>query len=187
MYKHRTIIAFVIVALLQLFIPAQMIFHREDILEKGTEFKFQTAPIDPNDPFRGKYTSLNFEQNFILTKDGKKFKDAKEVYVFLKNNQDGFAIFDSISVTKPSEGNNFLKVERGTIQSDRIYLYLPFDRFYMEESKAPKAEKALAVFSTDTLKKAYAIVSVRNGEGVLKDVMIDGKSINEIAREHKGN
>ena len=66
-FQHLLILlgVFVLVALMQLFVPANMIWSREKVLNEGKIYKFKTAPIDPNDPFRGKYISLNFEQNAI--------------------------------------------------------------------------------------------------------------------------
>ena len=59
--KILLISAFVLVVLVQLYVPAKMIWGREEVLNTGTEYKFRTAPIDPNDVFRGKYINLNYE------------------------------------------------------------------------------------------------------------------------------
>ena len=48
-------ILFIIVVCAQLFVPSQMIFQQEDVLKTGTAFKFKTQPVDPSDPFKGKY------------------------------------------------------------------------------------------------------------------------------------
>ncbi|MBD3630845.1 GDYXXLXY domain-containing protein [Cyclobacterium sp.] len=56
--KKIVLPVFVLIALLQLYLPAKMILDREDILHKGKEYKFKTQPIDPNDPFRGKFIAL---------------------------------------------------------------------------------------------------------------------------------
>lgn len=49
---------FILVAVMQLYVPGKMIFDNEDILETGIEYKFKTAPIDPSDPFRENTSSL---------------------------------------------------------------------------------------------------------------------------------
>ncbi|HUR30287.1 MAG TPA: GDYXXLXY domain-containing protein, partial [Saprospiraceae bacterium] len=54
-------IAFAIMVLVQLYVPASMIMESEKVLKEGKEFKFKTAPVDPTDPFRGKYVELNFD------------------------------------------------------------------------------------------------------------------------------
>ncbi|HMB62545.1 MAG TPA: hypothetical protein VKN36_05700, partial [Eudoraea sp.] len=58
----------------------------------------------------------------------------------------------------------------------------PFDRFYMEESKANEAELTYRQSQRDTSKITYALVRIKNGEAVLKDVMIDGISIRELVK-----
>lgn len=60
---------FVLVAALQLFIPAQMILKQETILKKGTAYKFKAQPVDPSDPFKGKYINLNYEIDSFKTND----------------------------------------------------------------------------------------------------------------------
>ena len=72
--KNIIIILFLLVALAQLFVPAQMIYNQEDILDTGKLVKFQCEPIDPNDPFRGKYITLNFKENRIKVKNFKNWK-----------------------------------------------------------------------------------------------------------------
>lgn len=66
--KNIIIILFLIVAVAQLFVPLQMIYNQEDIINTGKIVKFQCEPIDPNDPFRGKYITLNFKESEIKVK-----------------------------------------------------------------------------------------------------------------------
>ena len=54
----------------------------------------------------------------------------------------------------------------------------------MEESKAPVAE-ALYLRLPDSV-KAYARVKVLKGEAVIEDVIVGGRPIGELAREHIG-
>jgi len=58
----------------------------------------------------------------------------------------------------------------------------PFERFYMEESKAPLAESMYWEVSRDTTKITYASVSIQNGRAVLKDVFIGDVSIRELVK-----
>ena len=47
----------------------------------------------------------------------------------------------------------------------------------MDEFKAPKAEKMYRQSNRDSTQKVYAMVSVLKGKAVIKDVMINEKSI----------
>ena len=55
----------------------------------------------------------------------------------------------------------------------------------MEESKAYNAELAYNESASDTNNITYALVSIRNGNAVVKDVIINGISIVQAAREYQ--
>lgn len=179
---------FILVALAQLYVPAKMIFDREDVLATGTEYKFKTAPIDPSDPFRGKYITLNYVNNTIDVEDNQSWTDRETVYVTFFTYDDGFAGIDNISKEKPSNTQDFLKTKLRLTNPDimdrfvKLVIDYPFDRFYMEEFKANDAEQAYSRSLQDTSKVTYALVVIKNGAAVLKDVLIDGISIEEIVR-----
>ena len=65
MNQKITIPAFILMVLAQLYVPASMIFQKERVITQGTAYKFRTAPIDPNDPFRGKYITLSFNETGV--------------------------------------------------------------------------------------------------------------------------
>ncbi|MFT5617871.1 MAG: putative membrane-anchored protein [Arenicella sp.] len=183
--------AFVVVAIAQLFVPAQMILQRESVLEEGKIYKFKTAPIDPTDPFRGKYVRLSFS-NQQIAKVGGKWEAGETVFALLELDSAGFSIIGDIQRDQPSEEIDYLKVEIDYVKDNSwqdstnivstIRLNFPFDRFYMEESKAYEAELAYNDARWEQ-KTAYALVSIKEGEAVLKDVLIDGIPIREIAKE----
>ncbi|MCP3932456.1 MAG: GDYXXLXY domain-containing protein, partial [Bacteroidetes bacterium] len=70
--------------------------------------------------------------------------------------------------------------------SNKLTIAYPFDRFYMEESKADDAEDIYREFQRDNRRAAYALVNIKEGKAVLKDVLIDGISIRELAKERQG-
>ena len=166
-----------------------MIFGREDILKTGTEFKFRTAPIDPNDPFRGKYIELDFSASTFETNEADEWINEKEIFVSLSTDEEGYAKIESISREKPEGTKDFViaKVSRIiTSTPKRVMIQYPFDRFYMEEYKAPDAEQVFRDSQRNNVEEAYALVYVKNGEAVLKDVLIGGVSIKDIANGHGG-
>lgn len=183
--KNIIIILFLLVALAQLFVPAQMIYNQEDILDTGKLVKFQCEPIDPNDPFRGKYITLNFKENRIKVKNFKNWKNNETVFAKIKTSKDGFAKIKSISRTEPIDNSTYLKLKINYIaeyDDNKIYLDFPFNRFYMNENKAKNAEEVYAESMIDTTKIAYALVATKNGEAVIKDVFIDNISIKKLAK-----
>lgn len=174
MNKKFLLPAFAAMVLLQLFIPAKMIFDKEQVLNTGDLFKFRTAPVDPNDPFRGKYVALNFADNtFQYTKE-EDWYNSDLVYVTLSTDSAGFAIIKNVSKQIP-ENETYLTATVQSVQpsEQQLVIQYPFDRYYVEESKAPEIEKKYLEAFQDSSKVAYALVAVRDGDAVLKDLVVD--------------
>lgn len=181
---------FILMALVQIFVPAKMILDREDVLQSGVAYKFRTAPIDPNDPFRGKYVALNFSDNTFEMDSDQDWESGQPIFVMLENDPNGFAKIQSVSQEKPSNDEDFLKANVSFISGDKnqiLNIYYPFDRYYMEESKAEKAEEIYLESQIDTNQVAYALVHIKNGHAVLKDVMINDTSIREMVKSKQSN
>lgn len=173
---------FVVLAFVQLLIPIQMITSNEVIINEGKSYKFKTVPIDPNDPLRGKYISLRFEQDSVSVGNEKDWKKEDLAYCYLVNDADGYAIFILATKSKP-EAVDYLELPVQSVSDNNenyILIDLPFNRFYMEESKAYEAELIYRKSMNDTTKVTYALVSVERGEAVLEDVMINETSISDL-------
>jgi uncharacterized membrane-anchored protein len=178
--------AFIAVALIQLYVPVSMIWEREVILTEGKEFRFMTAPIDPSDPFRGKYVILSYRDEVVEVDDGNEWMAGEEIYAVLATDADGFAIVQSAMKEKPTGDLDFVKVRVRSVNGGKpasLFIEYPFDRFYMEESKAHEAEQVYIESQADTTSETYALVGIRNGDAVLKDVLVNGISIRDIARQ----
>lgn len=186
MNKKILLPLFVLLVMAQFYVPAKMILDRNDVLNTGIAFKFKTAPVDPYDPFRGKYITLRFTENSVSIENPDDWKRHEEVYVLLENDEEGFAQFKAASKVKP-EHNDFLKTTVRSVRynSKTLIINCPFDRYYMEESKALDAEKIYWNTRVDTAQAAYAVVYIKDGESVLNDVMVNGKSIREIVKENQ--
>jgi uncharacterized membrane-anchored protein len=60
-----------------------------------------------------------------------------------------------------------------------LFIDYPFDRYYLEESKALAAEQAYAASVRDTTQVTYALVNIKDGVAVLKEVLIGGVPVRE--------
>ena len=141
--KTFAIILFVFMCVAQWLVPGKMIYDSESVVTSGTVYKFKTQPIDPSDPFRGKYVTLSFEANTIDNPGDHQWQYNEEAYVTFAQDADGFATPVSISTTPPDEGS-YLQTKVSYVDSGSpspVTFELPFDRFYLEESKASEAEK----------------------------------------------
>ncbi|MGM0501622.1 MAG: GDYXXLXY domain-containing protein [Bacillota bacterium] len=187
MQNNKIIIyLFVLLAIIQLAVPAVMIAKRELALEQGKPFKFETAPVDPYDAFRGRYVSLNFKRNYAPLNENLNLKRGQKVYACLKEDDRGFADIYKITLD-PQENQDYLKAQVNYINSKdgKVYLELPFDRYYLEESVAKLAEKYYQeVNRTRTQDIAsYVIVRVDSGFGVLEELYLEDEPIIEYVQE----
>ena len=188
MNQKITIPAFFLMVLAQLYVPASMIFQKERVIAQGTAYKFRTAPIDPNDPFRGKYITLSFNETGVKVENAEEWNNADEVYVYLTTDSSGYAMIQSIAKEQPKGRNDYIKANIDYIMTDTlstVFVRYPFDRFYMEESKAPVAETIYNEAAIDSNQVAYALVMVMNGDAVVRDIFIDDVSITEIIRKEQ--
>lgn len=173
---------FAVVALAQLAVPGWMIAQREIVLERGTVYKFRTAPIDPYDPFRGRYVWLNFEETsvrYIGDGDipfGRDNPYLRTVYVTIETGEDGFARLTGADLHPPASGD-YLQTESFWNEGTMLHVTLPFDRYYMNEKAAPAAEIAVRDNSRLQNRNAYVTVRVLNGQAVLEGLYVDDVSI----------
>lgn len=183
MNKKLILPAFVIMILVQLYVPAKMIFDAEQVWTDGKEFKFKTAPIDPADPFRGKYIRLTFDETSVQVSPDEEWYQGEPLFVNLTTDNAGFAKIGSVSKEAPGDSEDFIKATiryvTGTDSITNLSIEYPFDRFYMEESKAYDAEQIYNESALDTNQVTYALVSVKKGQAVVKDVLVNGVPIRE--------
>ena len=180
--KKITFLIFILIVMAQLYVPLQMIYNQEDIIKSGKEFRFQTIPLDPYDPFRGKHITLFFKEREITVQKNIKWHSGETVFATLTTDKNGFAKISSISKIKPKNSKSYIKskISLGYINSV-IIIDFPFNRYYMNEDIAQKAEKIYQEFSIKKKNETYALVAVKNGEAVLKDVRINDVSIKDLA------
>lgn len=174
---------FIIVGLAQWLVPAQMIWKREEVLHKGSTFRFLTEPVDPTNPFSGKYITLNFKEEVAMVKNGDSFERDQTIYVLLKNDSAGFAHINGITANEPANQTAYVKAKVRYLSNytngDSIELNIdyPFDEYYMEEHKAPKAEAEYRKANRDTTQHTYAQVKIWKGIAVTENVFINNKPL----------
>ena len=156
----------VMVLAVQLAVPLTMIRGREAVLRKGEAFNFLTRPIDPIDPFQGRYVRLGLARDFIPGEESEAndLDYRNPLYETIAADEDGFAEFTSWSLDEPETGH-YLKTryagpmlewrdERETRIYKGIRVRIPFDRFYMDEAKAPRSRARSIVPSTTAISRS---------------------------------
>lgn len=169
---------FVLVALIQLFFPGKLVFDCNKVLWLGTELKLETAPVDPADPFRGRYVVLNFTASQFTDESGHDWKRHDRVYVLFEKDAEGYGKVKSLSASKPDSKELFVPARISHVSGQQITLYYPFTKFFMEENKAPEAERLYRGVG-----KGYALLKVYRGEAVLEDVVVKGRSLQDLVEE----
>lgn len=181
MLKDKRVI-WILLALMmavQLYIPASMIWGKERIIEEGELMKFRIAPIDPNDPFRGKFIILSYLENTVENEAEEYWEYGEKAFAILREDSFGYAYPIGLQREKPANGY-FVKVSVMSSSNESVWIEYPFNKYFMEESKAPLAEKLYFEAIMDGDIDIYALVYINDGEAVLEDVQIDGISIEEL-------
>ena len=166
--------------LAQWYVPGKMIADMERVARSGEPFRFQIAPIDPNDPFRGRYVTLSFLADEVEQEVGtEEWLRGNKAYASLRVDSSGYAQIAALTLEPPTGTPHYIEVAIRNVYDNRIAINYPFDRFYMEESKAPVAETAYRDAIRED-QEAYALVRVDRGIAWIEDVILDGKSIGEL-------
>ncbi|PWT98503.1 MAG: hypothetical protein C5B52_12090 [Bacteroidetes bacterium] len=191
--KILILFAFILLVLAQWFVPGQMMIEKSKILSGGRALKFRTEPVDPYDQFRGKYIYLKFKESQVTRVNDTSNKSIdlnKDVYVSFKNDNEGFAKVDSFS-NLPFPGKipyvraNVYRESlddsaKGTLEM--LNITFPFEKFYMEESKAGPAEVIYRQRNRDSTSKVYALVYLLDGRAAIKDVYVNDTSISTLVK-----
>jgi uncharacterized membrane-anchored protein len=164
-----------LLGILQLAVPASMVIKQETILSQGTEFRFRLAPVDPGDPFRGRYLRLSFEverKGYTLQAPAA-FDKTRPLYAAISTDSEGFARIDTLTTTVPT--GPYLTIPAGSLYKyggGDIHITIPFHRYFVNESRA----KIIETEANDLLRKAqkegrkpglYGTVRIKDGDGSL--------------------
>ncbi len=178
MNNLATIGIFILMVIAQWFVPVNMIVKEENVLKNGIVYKFKTQPIDPSDPFRGKYIILNYEMDSFKS-DSTSYEFGEDLFVSISNDSLGFAKATGLSKDPPEKGDYVIANYTGRYNG-QVNFTLPFDTFYMNEDKAMDAELAVREVQRDSLPTTcYALVYIMADRAILQDVQIDGVSIKD--------
>ena len=176
-------ILFIVLAIVQISVPAYMINRNETTLTEGGLYKFKAAPIDPYDPFKGRFVRLRLEESEIAAPDAHLYFSGQKVYALLHKDKEGYAKITKLVSEKP-DSENYLKTRIVSAYNKKIRLDLQFSRFYLNEKDAPLAEKAYRENVRNNKKRnAYVAVRIKNGFPVIEDLYIDHKPVREYINE----
>lgn len=181
---------FGLVCLAQIAVPASLVVQHEQTRAAGTLWKFQTAPVDPNDPFRGRYVRLSFAaaREYVPFADSGMIyiKPQTRMYAELALGPDGYARLVRLHEERPANVEyldvfvrdvHYSRGEKADRAPPEVFVRLPFDRYYLPEDRAPQVEREYADASRSAQANTYAEVRVRNGHAALVSLVLDGKPV----------
>lgn len=177
--RIKPIWLFLLVAALQLLVPATMIYQQETTLTAGVVYRFKTAPVDPYDPFRGRFVALNVEANHAETDGSARFKRGSWAYVLLETDEQGFAKLKFAYPEPPATGD-YLRLKVRNASGNSAQFEMPFNRYYAEESIAPEIERAYRRSSRRGRQDAFIQIRVKDGTGVIEELYIEELPIMEF-------
>ncbi len=170
-----------VLALAQLGVPLSMIARREATLRDGKVFRFKTAPVDPYDAFRGRYVALGVEERKGPLEGNAEYRRGQRVYALLEEDGEGFARIRQVVTARPDEGDYIaVRGAWGRDKDGNLQVHWPFNRYYMNEELAPRAERVYREHSRRGKHDAYITVRVKGGFAVLEELYISDKPIGEF-------
>jgi uncharacterized membrane-anchored protein len=171
--------------LAQLAYPASMIVGHERTLRAGTPVRVRCQPVDPSDLLRGRYVRLRLETFTVPVERPETYLEKPTVYALLETDAAGFARLAGIRDEAPKTGL-YLSAEVRAVDQDKgeLTLGLPFDRYYMSERAAPRAEAAYR--SAAGQGEAFVVLRLRGGRAAIEDLFIGGRPIAEVLSDRNG-
>jgi hypothetical protein len=203
MSSRLKISLFLVVGLAQLGAAGWSIARYETVLASGTPYKIEVAPVDPADAFRGRYVAVQpsvtvpppiaqeTEQLLQSIQSGNAI-----VFVRLAVDEQGFARAAGIVQERPEQGD-YLEIahawpvwtprpdDPGRSDLTAYRLGFSFNRYYMNETAAPAAERSYFEARRNANRRAWLTVRVKDGVGVTEGLFIDGAAIEEVVRQSR--
>ena len=173
------LVVFALTCVAQLAYPAGMIVGHELILRAGTPVRVRCEAVDPSDILRGRYVQLRLEPFTIPVEKPEDYYGSPTVYALLETDAAGFAGLAGIRDQAPETGL-YVRAEIREVNAEtrEVTIGLPFDRYYMDEYDAPRAESAYRSGAGEG--DAFVVLRVKGGRAAIEDLFVAGRPIAEL-------
>ena len=191
MKRKIALLLLIVFAIIQFSAIGSRILKYENILETGKVWKLEVKPVDPYDVLRGRFVRLRFKKDILVQEFPKEeWRINKPGYVFLVKDKEGFAYPKEWVKEQPENDlQNYIKCSLTSwynLEKFEWKVVFPFDRFFMNEYKAPQAEKVMRSSFLEN-HKVYITLRVKAGIGVIEDLWVDDLTISQYLDESNNN
>jgi uncharacterized membrane-anchored protein len=146
-----------------LLIIVSFISYNEWPLITGKKIVLATHPIDPFDPFRGQYITINYEISRV--NNNKDFKEGDWVYVSLKEDEQGVWRMQNIS-SMAFERGDFIKGKVSRAYGKEMWIEYGIEQFFFERNAKLPTQNITIEVSVASSGRAKISQLLQNGKPV---------------------
>jgi uncharacterized membrane-anchored protein len=173
--KRFLALSLIAIALVQSAALAKIVYDRVALLRTGREVVLKLVPRDPRDPFKGYYSSLNYDISQLdrrLIAGGRPdFSVGDTAYVVLRTGPEGHAVPASLYRSMPVEmaGDVVARGKVSWVSPDRINLTYGIEEYYLPQAEAARLDN----IPVDSIRIVAAAGT--DGELAIKRLLVDGE------------
>ena len=192
-HKRLLIIAFILVALAQLFVPFRMMSKQANLAKGGTEFYFKIRNNQSDSSLKGNAGSsvmgkniwLQFEADSFKLTDKKDWDFRRNAFVSFTKDRFGFAMVVSVTQKKPGTGSDWVKAGayRAGKDSGIIRLSYPFKNYTIEDNNTKEFDSIFSKALNNPKSNLYLKINIRENQFIVNDLFIDSLSFKEFVRK----
>lgn len=170
--------AFGLAVVLQWAAPFLQITTFEKVLAQGKVYQFRCRAPDPYDMLRGRYLAVRAEPDTFVKSEEFDLQKGESLFATIAADEAGMARIVALSRERPASGD-YVRVQAGYTADSYTYVVWPFDRFYLNEKAAPKADEWYRQ-NVRASEGITAEVRVLDGHAVLVDLKQGDRSFREL-------
>lgn len=156
-------IGLIVVVSVILLILISFILYNQWPLMTGDKIVLATQPVDPFDPFRGQYMTINYEISRLSNVEG--FEVDNTIYVSLKEDDEGIWRKESVSKTKPQRGD-FIRGKVINVYGNTVRIEYGIEQFFFERHAQLPTGNITVEVSVASSGRAMLSQMLHNGEPI---------------------
>ncbi len=162
--KNKTEYKRLIIGILVILVIAGgFIFYLSWPLLTGTTVILDTRPVDPFDPLRGQYMTINYEIGTVEFEGD--IRQGDKIYVILKPDENNIWRLEKATLTKPQHGT-FIRGTVTRVRGNSTNIKYGIEQFFFERDADVPTRDITVEAKVDSSGKARLVNLLQNGEPV---------------------